>query len=360
MIIRLERPDDYRAVLQITYQAFLTLGFPYTGRRRMDEHYLIHLLQGSPSVIRELCFVAEQDGEIIGHILYTKSEILHPDGSKTDTITFGPLSVHPQCQRQGVGSALVRHSMGKAREMGFGAVLIIGVPDYYPKLGFQRAREYGLTLADGTSPDALMAYELKSGYLSGGGKLRICAPEIDICETDDLGYQAFHERFMQEYYPNELILRPFWTLDIALLEGWLKMEHVARWFKHPEHWMREVRGREDEFDFITHFIAEINGVAIGFCQYYDCFFAKEHEEWNEEWHVGEKQGEDYSIDYLIGAPENLSKGYGKEIVRLLTEKVRSLGAKRVIVEPDNDNIASYKVLVANGYQNNGSYYVKEF
>lgn len=364
MIIRQQCPDDYQAVLRLTYEAFLTLDYP--GRRRMDEHYLIHLLQNSPSAIPELCFVAEQGGEIVGHILYTGSEILRPDegspcgGSKTGAITFGPLSVLPKCQRQGIGSALVRHSMDKARELGYGAVLITGVPDYYPKLGFKRARAYGLTLEGGSSPDAFMAYELIAGYLGHtGGVLHFLPPEFEICENDDAGYDLFHTRFMREYYANELILRPFWETDISRLEHWLYAPHVAQWYRHPDHWLREVRSRKGEFSFITHFIAEIDGTAIGFCQYYDCFFSKEHEVWNDEWHVGEQKGDEYSIDYLIGDASYLRKGYGKEIVRLLTEKVRSLGAKRIIVEPEKDNAASNKTLEANGYTHGGGYYVKE-
>jgi len=66
MTIRPEHPDDYNAILRLTYEAFLTSDYP--GRRRVDEHYLIHLLQSSPFVIPELCFVTEQDGEIVGHI----------------------------------------------------------------------------------------------------------------------------------------------------------------------------------------------------------------------------------------------------------------------------------------------------
>jgi len=184
MIIRPEHPDDYSAVLRLTYKAFLTLDYP--GRRRMDEHYLIRLLQGSPFVTPELSFVAELDGKIVGHILYTKSEVLRPNGEAIDTITFGPLSVLPERHRQGIGAALVRHSMEKARELCFGAVLITGVPDYYPKLGFHRAREYGLTLPDGTAEDSFMAYELAPGYLAGGGTLRFLPPEFELAEKNDL------------------------------------------------------------------------------------------------------------------------------------------------------------------------------
>ncbi|MDR0863219.1 MAG: N-acetyltransferase [Oscillospiraceae bacterium] len=196
--IRNETPEDYKALLRLTYDAFLTLDYP--GRRRMDEHYLLHLLRSSPSVIRELTFVAERDGEVVGHILYTHSAISRPDGGETATLTFGPLSVLPQYQRSGIGAALVRHSMDRARELGHGAVLITGVTDYYPKLGFRRAREFGLTLEDGTAPDAFMAYELTDGYLGAdGGVARFLAPEYELAETDDAGYAAFHERFRAEF-----------------------------------------------------------------------------------------------------------------------------------------------------------------
>jgi len=202
MRIRPECPDDYNAILRLTYEAFLTLDYP--GRRRMDEHYLIHLLQGSPFVIPGLCFVAEQDGVIVGHILYTKSEILRPDGTATDTITFGPLSVLPECHKQGIGAALVRHSMERAREMGFGAVLITGVPDYYPKLGFKRARDYDLTLPDGTADDSFMAYELAPGCLSGGGSFGFFHLSLSSRRTITLALRRFIKRLWQSIIPLNL------------------------------------------------------------------------------------------------------------------------------------------------------------
>jgi len=112
----------------------------------MDEHFLLYLLRNSDSVISELCFVAEYEGEIIGHILYTKSKFKRPDGRDVDTINFGSLSVLPKYQRQGIGKALVRYSLLRAKEMGYKAVLITGVPDYYSKLGFKRASTYNLVM----------------------------------------------------------------------------------------------------------------------------------------------------------------------------------------------------------------------
>jgi predicted N-acetyltransferase YhbS len=142
--IRKEQPDDYNTLLRLTYEAFLPVNYP--GRRRMDEYFLLYLLRNSDSVISELCFVAEYEGEIIGHILYTKSKFKRLDGREVDTINFGPLSVLPKYQRQGIGKALVRYSLLRAKEMGYKAVLITGVPDYYPKLGFKRASTYNLVM----------------------------------------------------------------------------------------------------------------------------------------------------------------------------------------------------------------------
>ena len=345
--IRPQRPDDYEEILKLTYNAFLTLDYP--GRRRMDEHFLMELLQGSPFVIPSFCFVAELSGKIVGHILYTTSEIATTDGVKIDTVTFGPLSVAPANHRQGIGAALVAHSMDAARALGYGAVVITGVPDYYPKLGFRRGREYGLVLEDGSAPDAFMVYELLPGTLCGGTAY-FHPPEFEQCETDDAGYEAFHKDFMAAHFPEQITLRPLWDADVTLMERWLYLPHVAKWYEHPSDWLNEINSRRDNFRFLFHFIAEYEGTPIGFGQYYDCFFAKEHETWDEQWPVGDKPGEIFSIDYLIGEPEYLQKGYGKEIVRLLTEKVRTAGGAQIIVEPHKENAASIRALEANGFR----------
>lgn len=352
LIIRLQTPADYPAVLKLTYEAFLTLDYP--ERRRMDEHYLIHLLKDSPFAIGELCFVAELGGEIVGHILYTKSKFKRPDGSEADTVTFGPLSVLPKFHRRGVGKALVMCSIEKAREMGAGAVLIVGVPDYYPKLGFKRASDYGLTIADGSATNAFMVYELKNGYLHDGGSYHFWAPEFDIAENDDEGFDEFHRRFASEYFPEELILRTFYDNDMALMERWLYAEHVKPWYEHPADWLKELRERHGEFGFITHMIAETNGNPFGFCQYYDCYHSREYEDWGMD--IPE-QGEVFSIDYLIGDTDYLRRGYGKAIIVLMLDKLRTLGAKTVIVSPDKENVASSRALEANGFCWDGVRYV---
>ena len=151
-------------------------------------------------------------------------------------------------------------------------------------------------------------------------------------------------------------LCPFQDADIVLMERWLYTPHVAVWYKHPDHWLRELRERHGEFSFLTHFIAEHEGVPFGFSQYYDTYFAQEHEVWNYEPSVGKKQGEIFSIDYLIGEPEYLRRGFGQEMIGQMLTMLRKNGAKTVIVEPERENVASNRSLEACGFIWNGHDY----
>ncbi|NLV96709.1 MAG: GNAT family N-acetyltransferase [Desulfovibrionales bacterium] len=352
MKIRNEAPEDFPAILLLTAEAFLTLD--YQGRRWMDEHYLISLLRGSEFVIPELCFVVEKDAQIVGHILYTRSELRQADGTTSPVITFGPVSVLPEYQRQGIGAALIGHSLEKARELGHGAVVIMGVPDYYPRLGFQRGREYALLLPDGSAPDEFMAYELRPGYLQGG-VFNLLAPEFEQAENDEEGFWSFHKNFMTDLFPGELRLRPLFDDDVALMEGWLRAEHVKPWFERPDEWLREIDQRRSEFSFIKHFIAEFEGIPIGFCQYYDMFYGQDYEDWLKV----EEPTTTFSIDYLIGERAYLHRGLGQKMISMLLARLRGLGAKTVLLRPDRDNDKSNRALKANGFIWNGSDYILE-
>jgi RimJ/RimL family protein N-acetyltransferase len=143
----------------------------------------------------------------------------------------------------------------------------------------------------------------------------------------------------------ELSLRPFADADIPLFSRWLEQDYIRKWYTDPEDWLHEVSHRQDEFCWLYHFIVTLDGAAIGFCQYYDCYHANTLEDWYEV----TTPGETYSIDYLIGEPAYVGKGYGKEIVRQLTEMVRATGVKEIIVNPEAENQPSNHVLLANGF-----------
>ncbi|MDR2005766.1 MAG: N-acetyltransferase [Acidaminococcales bacterium] len=117
----------------------------------------------------ELDFVGEVDGEIIANIMCAKSKIARPDGDKLAILTFGPVSVKPEWHGRRFGAEIIRHSLDCARDLDYGAVIIVGHPQYYPRFGFKPANGYGLTMPDGGTFAAFMALELKRGYLGAAG-----------------------------------------------------------------------------------------------------------------------------------------------------------------------------------------------
>lgn len=144
----------------------------------------------------------------------------------------------------------------------------------------------------------------------------------------------------------ELALRPLNDADIDLLTLWLNKDYVLKWYHDANEWLTEINQRHGVYSWIRHFIVMEGKNAIGFCQYYDCYDAKDL----EDWYSVTKSGDTFSIDYLIGNEAYLGKGYGKEIVRLLTNIIQIMeNAKQIIVQPEKENYASNQVLIANGY-----------
>jgi len=162
-----ETSADHYAVEEMTREAFWRFWEP--EQTVCHEHLLVRKVRNCPSLVQELNIVARANGEIAGHIIFTKSRV-----EDTETLTFGPLTVLPKFQSQGIGKALMRYAFSIARDMGFRAVIIYGNPDYYPRAGFRRAAEFGITTPDSSVFDALLVYELYDGALDGiGGKYYI-------------------------------------------------------------------------------------------------------------------------------------------------------------------------------------------
>ncbi len=165
--IRLEEKKDWREVEILTREAFWRDDRIKNIGVGATEHYMVHMMRGNEG-ISELTFIAEIAGEIVGHIIFTKdSHILLDDGSKKSILNFGPLSVSPKYQKQGIGSALMKHSIHRAKELGYGAILFFGHPKYYPRFGFKEAKEFEISTKEGDNFPAFMAMELKKGYLKG-------------------------------------------------------------------------------------------------------------------------------------------------------------------------------------------------
>jgi predicted N-acetyltransferase YhbS len=192
MNIRLEKPEDYTAVERLTLAAFKTFTF-HDGSKpeRTDEHYLAHVMRDVAAFVPELDFIGERGDEIVASIMFTRSKVIRPDGSVLNTLTFGPVSVIPELHGQGLGSEIIRHSLACARELGFGAVIIMGHPGYYPRFGFKAASCFNLTLPDGTAIEPFMALELVGGYLgTDGGKWY----EDEVYEIDQTAFEEWNKQ----------------------------------------------------------------------------------------------------------------------------------------------------------------------
>ena len=180
--IRLETEKDHREVINMTREAFWDLYAP-----GCDEHLLAHKLRKIPAFITELDFVAELDDRILGNIMYSKALIKDGKGAENEVITFGPLTVSPEYQKQGIGSLFVRHTLKIAKDMGFKGVIIFGNPDYYHRFGFQSAEEFKISTSDGANFEQFMALELYPGALESiaGRFYEDAVFHIDKAETEE-------------------------------------------------------------------------------------------------------------------------------------------------------------------------------
>ena len=188
--IRLETKDDYRNVENLTREAFWNIYRP-----GCMEHYVLHCYRNDPAFVPELDFVLDLDGQLIGHIMYVRSEINCDDGRKLPIMTFGPISIAPDYKRQGYGKILLDDSMEKAKKMGTDAIAITGNLLFYGKSGFVPAKTTGIRYADDPESDYFLIKELTPGFLDGITGTYKDPEGYLICEKDPDGFERFEATF---------------------------------------------------------------------------------------------------------------------------------------------------------------------
>ena len=159
MRLRPETPADFPAIYALVKAAFATA--PHADG---DEQDFVDRVRASAGYLPDLALVSERDGALIGHAMLSllpPGAIQRPSG----LLMLAPLSVAPNAQRQGVGTALVRDALARAAARGHRAVVVLGDPDYYGRFGFRPARGFGLTHAGDFDDENVMAMELASGAL---------------------------------------------------------------------------------------------------------------------------------------------------------------------------------------------------
>ena len=164
--IRPEITADHNAIRRVNR---LTFG-------REAEARLVDALRVGGYV--RVSLVAEQDGCVLAHILFSELQIL-ADADSVMALALAPMAVLPEFQRQGVGSALARRGLEKCRQLGYKIVVVVGHPRFYQRFGFSSKTANGLESS--YTGEGFMAVELEPASLDGvKGRLKYPPPFGDV------------------------------------------------------------------------------------------------------------------------------------------------------------------------------------
>lgn len=135
--IRPEMPADIPAIYELVARAFAPM--PFSGG---DEQDLVNTLRDAGDLALSLVAVSPE-GTVIGHVSFSPVTI---DDKACDWFQMAPVSVTPELQHKGIGSALIRAGIAQLHSDGAGGVAVVGNPVYYERFGFAEL--------DGLAPDS--------------------------------------------------------------------------------------------------------------------------------------------------------------------------------------------------------------
>ncbi len=133
-MIRQAQEKDYGDIYSVVKTAFAS-----AAHADGHEQDLVNALRMSEAYIPELSLVCVKDGNIVGHIMWTKACV-----GDTAVLALAPLSVLPAYQRQGIGQCLIKAGHETAKMLGYAYSVVLGSEQYYPKSGYIPADTYGI------------------------------------------------------------------------------------------------------------------------------------------------------------------------------------------------------------------------
>ena len=154
MEIRQATEADYDGIYMLVEAAFKVAEMPPEN----EQEFVLNLRKRD-SFIPELELVAEDDGELVGHVMLTKQEVKMSRG-ECRGLLLAPLCVSPEYRNKGIGAELTYAVIEKARELGYTAVFLVGYPKYYQKLGFREVGELGIENKTGIPDEFVMGREI--------------------------------------------------------------------------------------------------------------------------------------------------------------------------------------------------------
>ncbi|MEQ8524226.1 N-acetyltransferase [Gracilimonas sp.] len=167
--IRAEQHTDYQQVYKVHQKAF--------GQE--EEGQIVERIRKSGGFVPELSLVAEIDGAVVGHILFSKITIETKQGDK-ESLSLAPMAVLPDFQKQGIGGQMIKAGIQKAVELGFDSIIVLGHADYYPNFGFEKASKWKITCSFEVPDEAFMAIELKEDALANSAGKVVYPPAFNI------------------------------------------------------------------------------------------------------------------------------------------------------------------------------------
>jgi putative acetyltransferase len=154
LVVRAMRTNEFNEMRELSVSAFD--GDPAIGP-------LLDALRASWAWDDELSFVAELDGDLVGHVLYTRA-LLDAAPRLVEVLVLSPIGVRPDLQNHGIGSRLITESLALIQGRSEPLIFLEGHPGYYPRFGFERAADLGFTAPSLRIPqDAFMVHRLP-GY----------------------------------------------------------------------------------------------------------------------------------------------------------------------------------------------------
>ncbi len=162
MIIRQECEKDYNEICSMVKAAFET-----AEHTDGNEYDLVNALRDSEDFVPELSLVAENEGKIVGHIMFTTAKV-----GEVVVLVLAPLSIALEFQKQGIGTALMKSAHEIAKEMGFEYSFVLGSEKYYPRLGYVPAEVFGVDVPEGIPSENFMALKLTEDAPALSGTLK--------------------------------------------------------------------------------------------------------------------------------------------------------------------------------------------
>ena len=193
VVIRREREVDHFAVENLIRESFWNVYRP-----GCQEHFVIHRLREDPAFVKELDFVMEQDGRLIGQNMFMRAHIQADDGRRVPIMTIGPICIANDLKRQGYGKLLLDYSLEQAAALGCGALCFEGNILFYGQSGFTYARDFGIRYHDlpaGADDSFFLCRELVPGYLAGVTGVYGPPEGYFAAEREPEAFEAFDRQF---------------------------------------------------------------------------------------------------------------------------------------------------------------------